>query len=71
MGLSVLCHLREYVKIEGGGGHGRAVPSAAACYRDEDHLDGFVCLELVDGFVAVVAGLFAIDTSERDGGVFE
>lgn len=47
------------------------VPGAAACYRDEDHLNGCVCLKLVDGFVAVVAGLFAIDTSERDGGVFE
>jgi hypothetical protein len=48
-----------------------AVPSSTTRDGDEDHLDGLVCLKLKDSLVTLVSRLFAVDTSEGDGGVFE
>jgi hypothetical protein len=49
----------------------RAIPGPAAGYRDENYLNRFICLEFLDCCVALVARLFAIDTSKRDASVLE
>jgi hypothetical protein len=49
----------------------RAVPGPAAGYRNKNYLNRFICLEFLDCCVALVARLFAVDTSKRDASVLE
>ncbi len=50
--------------------HALTLPCATACDGDQNHLDGCISLELLDGGITLVAGLLAIDAREGDARVF-